>query len=65
MPLPPTGTQISLNQIQVYFGYPSQSRISMSQLGALPYQNLGITPGTRYSLSQTFGGWYSPAEGFN
>jgi hypothetical protein len=33
MALPATGSQISMNQIQVYYGFPSLSTRTMSQLG--------------------------------
>lgn len=55
MALPPTGSQISINQVQVFYGYISESNRSLSQLGlndAVP----SITVGNTVALSATFGG---------
>lgn len=55
MPLPITGTQISINQVQVFYGYISESNRSLSFLGAndaVP----SITVGSTVALSATFGG---------
>ena len=55
MPLPATGTQISINQVQIHYGYTSGTTRSMSQLGThiLP---TGITAGNTVYLSASFGG---------
>lgn len=52
MPLPATGSTITMNQVQVYFGRASGSQASLrATLG--PY--VGITTGS-ISLSSSFGG---------
>jgi hypothetical protein len=53
MALPPTGSQISINQVQNAYGYTDESRRSLSQLGD---DEAGITVGNPVSLSATFGG---------
>lgn len=66
MPLPPTGTQISINQITLYFGWgTSGTQRSMSQLANWGYNIFTIPPGTQVRLSATFGGWYYPPGGYN
>jgi hypothetical protein len=50
--LPATGSQISINQVQIHYGLTSGSTRSMSQLGAY----VGITAGNTVLLSQSFGG---------
>jgi len=52
MPLPATGSQISINQVQIHYGYTSQTTRSMSQLGP----EVGITAGNTVYLSASFGG---------
>jgi hypothetical protein len=52
MGLPPTGSQISINQVQVFYGFTDESQRSLSQLGT----QVGITVGNTVSLSATFGG---------
>jgi hypothetical protein len=52
MALPATGSQISMNQIQVYYGFASASTRTMSQLGT----QIGITAGNTVFLSASFGG---------
>jgi len=53
MALPATGTLISINSIQVYYGVTSGTTKSMSQLGVA---YLGLTAGTLINLSASFGG---------
>jgi hypothetical protein len=53
MALPATGSTISINSIQVYYGVASGTTKSMSQLGV---NHMGITAGTTINLSATFGG---------
>jgi hypothetical protein len=52
MALPSTGSQISMNQIQVYYGFTSGSQRTLSQLGTY----VGITAGNTVYLSASFGG---------
>lgn len=52
MVLPATGSQISINQVQIHYGYTSGSTRTMSQLGT----HVGITAGGTVLLSSTFGG---------
>lgn len=52
MVLPATGSQISMNQVQIYYGYASGSTRTMSQLGT----QVGITAGNTVYLSASFGG---------
>jgi hypothetical protein len=52
MALPATGSQISINQVQIHYGYTSGSTRTMSQLGT----HVGITAGGTVLLSSTFGG---------
>ena len=54
MALPATGSQISINQVQIYYGYTSGTTRSMSQLGP----QVGITAGNTVYLSASFGGHY-------
>ena len=53
MAVPPTGSQISINQVQVFYGYTSESNRSLSFLGNA---EAGISVGTEIGLSATFGG---------
>ena len=53
MALPPTGSQISINQVQNAYGYVDEGQNSLSALGDA---EAGITPGSPVSLSATFGG---------
>ena len=53
MALPPTGSQISINQVQNAYGYVDEGQNSLSALGDT---ELGITPGDPVSLSAAFGG---------
>jgi hypothetical protein len=53
MALPATGSQISINQIQIYYGYTSGTTRTMSALAA---SHLGITAGNTVYLSASFGG---------
>lgn len=55
MALPATGSLLSINTIQVYYGYPSQTTRSLSFLGA----NHGplIPAGQTVSISSGFGGY--------
>tara|TARA_R110000851_G_scaffold214484_1_gene367188 strand:- start:3372 stop:3539 length:168 start_codon:yes stop_codon:yes gene_type:complete len=53
MSLPPTGSQISINQVQTAYGYADENTRSLSQLGT---DEAGITSGNPVSLSATFGG---------
>ena len=52
MALPATGTTISINQVQVYYGFASGSTRSLGQLGP----QVGITLGNTVRLSASFGG---------
>lgn len=52
MALPATGSQISINQVQIHYGFTSQSTRSMSQLGP----QVGISAGNTVFLSVSFGG---------
>jgi len=52
MPVPPTGTEITINEVQKNYGLPNETNRSLGALGA----SVGITPGDPISLSQTFGG---------
>ena len=53
MALPATGSTISINSIQVYYGVTSGTTKSMSQLGV---NHRGIAAGNTINLSATFGG---------
>ena len=50
--LPATGSQVSINQVQIHYGLTSGSTRTMSQLGAY----VGITAGNTVKLSESFGG---------
>lgn len=52
MALPATGSQISINQVQIHYGYTSGTTRSMSQLGT----HVSITSGNTVYLSASFGG---------
>ena len=52
MALPATGSQISINQVQIHYGFTSQSTRSMSKLGP----QVGISAGNTVFLSASFGG---------
>lgn len=52
MALPATGSQISINQVQVHYGFSSGSQRSLSQLGP----QVGISAGNTVMLSSSFGG---------
>lgn len=52
MALPATGTFISINQVQVYYGFTSGSARCLSALGTF----VGITVGSTVCLSSSFGG---------
>lgn len=52
MALPATGTTISINQVQIYYGFASGSTRSLGQLGP----QVGITLGNTVMLSNSFGG---------
>jgi hypothetical protein len=52
MALPATGSQISINTVQIYYGFTSGSTRTMSQLGT----QVGITSGNTVYLSASFGG---------
>jgi hypothetical protein len=52
MALPATGTFISINTVQVYYGFPSGSARCLSALGTI----IGITVGNPVFLSSSFGG---------
>lgn len=52
MPLPATGTFITLNQVQIYYGFASGSARCLSALGVY----VGITAGNPVFLSNSFGG---------
>jgi hypothetical protein len=53
MALPATGTQLSINQVQTYYGVASGTQKSLSALGNT---HLGISLGTTLGLSASFGG---------
>jgi|TARA_B110000503_G_C7122406_1_gene403094 hypothetical protein len=52
MALPATGTTISINQVQIYYGFTSGTTRTMSALGT----QVGITVGGTVNLSASFGG---------
>lgn len=52
MALPATGSQISINQVQIYYGFTSGTTRTMSALGT----QVGITAGNTVYLSASFGG---------
>ena len=52
MALPATGTAITLNQVQIYYGFASGSARCLSALGSV----IGITVGSSVFLSASFGG---------
>ena len=52
MPLPNTGSQISMNQVQIHYGFASGSTRTLSNLGT----QVGITVGNTVQLSASFGG---------
>jgi hypothetical protein len=52
MALPATGTAITLNQVQIYYGFASGSARCLSTLGTF----VGITVGSSVFLSASFGG---------
>lgn len=52
MALPATGTTISINQVQIYYGFVSGSTKSLGQLGP----QVGIVAGNTVMLSASFGG---------
>jgi hypothetical protein len=52
MALPATGTTISINQVQIYYGFTSGATKAMSTLGVI----IGITSGSTVNLSASFGG---------
>lgn len=52
MVLPATGSQISMNQVQIYYGFGSGTQRDLSQLGTY----VGITAGNTVYLSASFGG---------
>lgn len=52
MALPATGTFISINTVQVYYGFASGSARCLSALGTI----IGITVGNPVFLSSSFGG---------
>lgn len=52
MALPATGTTISINQVQIYYGFVSGTTKSMGQLGP----QVGIVAGNTVMLSASFGG---------
>ena len=52
MPLPATGSQISINQVQIHYGFTSGSTRTMSQLGT----QVSISAGNTVMLSSSFGG---------
>ena len=54
--IPATGSQISINQVQIHYGLTSGSTRSMSQLGVY----VGITAGNTVLLSASFGGQPDP-----
>jgi len=52
MALPATGTFITLNQVQIYYGFASGSARCLSALGTY----VGISVGSTVCLSASFGG---------
>jgi hypothetical protein len=52
MALPATGTFITINTVQVYYGFASGSARCLSALGTI----IGITVGNPVFLSSSFGG---------
>jgi len=52
MPLPATGSQISINQVRIHYGFTSGSTRTMSALGT----QVSITAGNTVYLSASFGG---------
>lgn len=52
MALPATGTLITMNQVQIYYGFASGSARCLSALGTI----IGITVGSSVCLSASFGG---------
>jgi len=52
MALPATGSQISVNQVQIHYGFTSGTQRTMSQLGT----QVSITSGNTVMLSASFGG---------
>jgi hypothetical protein len=52
MALPATGTFITINTVQVYYGFASNSARCLSALGTI----IGITVGNPVFLSASFGG---------
>ncbi len=52
MPLPNTVSQISMNQVQIHYGFSSGSTRTLSNLGT----QVGITAGNTVQLSASFGG---------
>lgn len=53
MALAATGSQLSINQIQVHYGYTSGTTRTLANLG---FSELGITIGNPVSISASFGG---------
>jgi len=53
MALPATGSQLSINQIQIHYGYTSGTTRTLANLG---FDELGITIGNPVSISASFGG---------
>lgn len=56
MPLPPTGSTITMSQIRNYFDS-TTTPIELGQLGTF----IGISVGNLISMSASFGGYYFPA----
>lgn len=56
MPLPPTGSTITMLQIRNYFSS-TTTPIVLGQLGTF----IGISQGTTILMSASFGGYYFPA----
>ena len=55
--LPAVGSEISLNQIQTFFGLEDGEEVNVSNLGKFLYnQPSAITSGNEISLSASFGG---------
>mgnify|MGYP003982684245 FL=1 len=54
MALPATGSQISINQVQIHYGFTSGTTRTMSALGT----QVGITVGNTVLLSSSLGGNY-------
>jgi hypothetical protein len=52
MVLPATGSQISVNEVQIHYGFASGGTRTMSNLGT----QVGITAGNTVNLSASFGG---------